>query len=330
MNIYLTFDYELFVNDNTGDIDNCLIIPTNKLLEMFDRQNVKVTFFIDMAYAYRLNELKRRFPSLKSDFDKFCKQVNNIGTHGHEIALHLHPQWFYANYDGERWIMDFNHYKLSDMPLAEADEKFDICCSMLKQISNCNVKSFRAGGFSIQGYKGFYSSLKRNGLENDSSVLFDEKQITKLHSYDYSNVETSNSYPFSDDLTIRNEHGEYREYPISTIKMSLLKYGAYKIKWIIFKSEDFTQWGNGGDNADRRSKEFSDNVKRRIKEGVRTWASADGRLTEFLPLFIKDRMRNHHKDLVVLGHPKLASIGSIRNLEKFIENNKGKHNFSII
>lgn len=330
MKIYLTFDYELFVNDNTGDIDNCLIIPTNKLLEVFDRQGVKATFFIDMAYAFRLDELKDEYHNLGTDYNKFCKQVHEIREHGHEIALHLHPQWFYAVYDGEKWCMDFDHYKLSDMPHEEADKKFDLCCKLLRDMSGYDVKSFRAGGFSIQGYTGFYDAMKRNRLINDSSVLFGEKQITPLHSYDYSQVEKSEPYHFSNEVALSDENGEFVEFPISTISMSLIKYCASKIKWKLVKDSSFNRWGNGGDNSDRRNKEFKDNVKRRIKEGVKTWASADGRLTEFLPLFVKDKMASCQDNLVVLGHPKLASVGSIRNLELFIEQNKQKHIFSTI
>ena len=330
MNIRLTFDYELFVNDRTGDIDNCLIIPTNELMKMFDRHNIKVTFFIDMAYAYRLNELKAKHTALSNDFNKFINQVKDIKEHGHEIALHLHPQWFYAAYDGEKWIMDFDHYKLSDMPLEEANKKFDECCKMLRDISEYDVKTFRAGGFSIQDYKGFYEAMKRNGLVNDSSVLFGEKQLTSLHSYDYSKVESSEPYHFSNDVAINDDNGCFVEYPISTITMSLFKYSAYKIKWKLRKDNSFKKWGNGGDNTDRRNKEFKDNVKRRITEGVRTWASADGRLTELLSTFIKDTIRGHKNNLTILGHPKLASPGSIENLELFIVHNKMANVFCII
>lgn len=330
MNIRLTFDYELFVNDRTGDIDNCLIVPTNRLMEMFDRQGVNATFFIDMAYAYRLNELKKQFQSLAVDYEKFCKQVKVIKEHGHEIALHLHPQWFYADYDGDKWLMDFDHYKLSDMPLEEANAKFDICCTMLRDISGYDVKSFRAGGFSIQGYVGFNEAMARNGLLKDSSVLFGDKQITSLHSYDYSNVINSDAYCFSNDVSKKDELGRFTEYPITTMRLSLLKYCLYKLKWKYQKRPSFVPWGNGGDNIDRRNKEFRNNVRRRLKDGVNIWASADGRLTELLPLFMKHRAKNSNKCLIVLGHPKLASVGSIENLEQFIINNKINHNFSII
>lgn len=318
MNVRFTFDYELFVNDNTGDIDHCLIIPTNELLKMFGRNGVKVTFFIDMAYAYRLRELIEEFPCLAEDYRKLCIQVRDIAEQGHEIALHLHPQWFYADYDGTKWIMDFDHYKLSDMPLEIANQRFDECYHLLCEISGYNVVSFRAGGFSIQDYQGFYDAMRRNGIKNDSSVLFGEKQITKLHSYDYSSLLSLEKYQFSDDLLVQDQQGQFSEFPIATFKMSLINYVLYKLKWKYFKNPAFTPWGKGGDNPERRKQEFRENVKRRIIDGVKVFASADGHLSELLPQFVEKYNKKGIQNLTFLGHPKLASKGSINNVERFI------------
>lgn len=330
MNVYLTYDYELFVNDYTGDIDHCLIIPTNEIMKMLSNHNVYATFFIDMAYAYRLNELKNQHASLAEDFNKFCKQVKDIKEQGHEIALHIHPQWFYADYDGNAWKMDFDHYKLSDMPVDEANEKFTICCSMLREISGYDVKSFRAGGFSIQDYTGFYHSLDKNGLSIDSSVLFGEKQITTLHSYDYSAVKSPEPYCFSENITVEDNNGKHKEFPISTISLSFFRYSFYKLKWMMFKKTEFASWGNGGDSNAKRNKALKDNIRRRFKNGARIWASADGRLTELLPIFLSNYKANNYNNLVILGHPKLASKGSIENIEKLIVNNKENLTFSVL
>lgn len=330
MNIYFTFDYELFVNDHTGDIDHCLIIPTNELMKMFGIYNVKATFFIDMAYAYRMKELMNTYPALKIDYDKFCSQVKEIAQKGHKIALHLHPQWFYAGYDGNEFIMDFDHYKLSDMPLKEADSKFDECYKMLCDISGTKVDSFRAGGFSIQEYKGFSDALARNGIIKDSSALFGEKQITSLHSYDYSTMKSPEIFQFSENILEADECGKFTEYPIATRKMSIFRYILYKLQWRFFKNPDYNPWGKGGDNPERRKAEFRDNVKRRFIDGVRVFASVDGHFVEFLPNFIKEYKNKGVNNITILGHPKLASKASIANIEKFIVKYKNRVNFSTI
>lgn len=330
MTIRFTFDYELFVNDRTGDIDHCLIIPTRELLAMFDRQNVKATFFIDMAYAYRLRELMDTYASLKEDYRKFCQQVKEIADKGHEVALHLHPQWFYADYDGVNWIMDFDHYKLSDMPLELANERFDECYQLLCEISGYNVVSFRAGGFSIQDYQGFYDAMRRNGIKNDSSVLFGEKQITKLHSYDYSSLISPELYHFSNEITTEDSLGEFCELPIATIRMSVVKYILYRLKWKYIKNQKFIRWGNGGDLAERQSKEFKANVKRRFEEGVKVFASVDGHFGSFIPQIVREYRKKGIQNITVLGHPKLASHGSIKKIEQIILRYKNSIEFKTI
>ena len=112
MNIYITLDYELFVNDNTGDVEHCLLIPSNEFMDVCDKYGAKVTFFIDAAYLYRLNELMDQHQPLKRDFELVSQQIRDIVRRGHKVALHIHSQWYYAQFDGNRWKMDFEHYKI--------------------------------------------------------------------------------------------------------------------------------------------------------------------------------------------------------------------------
>lgn len=326
MNIYLTFDYELFVNDNTGDIDHCLIIPTNHLLVLLKRHDVHAVFFIDMAYAYRMKELKDKYPALETDYEKFCTQIRQIAAEGHEIALHLHPQWFYAQYDGDKWKMDFEHYKLSDMPVEMADKRFDVCYALLKEISCYNVKSFRAGGFSIQGYEGFRNAMKRNGLINDSSALFGEKQLTALQHYDYTFLDTPDVYSFDENSLKPKVSGSFTEYPIATTKFSLLAYCLLKIK-VKFFTSPYVRWGNGGDAAAKRNQEFWENVKRRMTNGVKVYGSVDGFLSLILEKCLKQQLAKGYQNMTLLGHPKLASEQSLANLDAFIAKNINKHSF---
>ena len=50
MNIYFTFDYELFFGSNSGTIENCIVKPTNELIKIANKYNVKFTFFVDSGF----------------------------------------------------------------------------------------------------------------------------------------------------------------------------------------------------------------------------------------------------------------------------------------
>ena len=58
MNIFLTYDYELFFGESTGSVDKCMIEPTNQLLKIAKEFNIKMTFFVDVGYLIKLKASK--------------------------------------------------------------------------------------------------------------------------------------------------------------------------------------------------------------------------------------------------------------------------------
>ena len=56
--VLLTFDYELFLGSNSGTVENCLIKPTNKIIPILEKYNLKSIFFIDLTYLCRLYSIK--------------------------------------------------------------------------------------------------------------------------------------------------------------------------------------------------------------------------------------------------------------------------------
>ena len=57
MQIFLTYDYELFFGEPTGSVEKCIIEPTNLLREIAKRTGIKMIFFIDVGYLKKLNQM---------------------------------------------------------------------------------------------------------------------------------------------------------------------------------------------------------------------------------------------------------------------------------
>ena len=55
-NIFVTFDYELFFGVQTGTAENCLLDPTNRLIQMAEKYQARFTFFVDVLYLMKLKE----------------------------------------------------------------------------------------------------------------------------------------------------------------------------------------------------------------------------------------------------------------------------------
>jgi len=328
MDIYITLDYELFLNDLTGDVDNCLITPTNKLCTILNKHNIKATFYIDMAYIYRIYELRDRYHNLAEDYLKVTRQVKELYNNGQQIGLHLHPQWFFSKYDGTQWIVDFEHYKLSDMPEQDACSMFKACKIMLEQITGGKICSFRAGGYSIQTFHPFADLLQETGIKSDSSVLYKEKNLSRLHYYDYTDVPSSDSYTFNSDVTKAVEQGTLIEYPISTSRFNYLTYCLARMQ--MQKMDDNSNWGNGGDLPSRHRHAFVRNIFNKMIKAINMPASIDYQSFIFCDKVFKRYIKSRKKNLVIIGHPKNFSCASMKMLDAFIEKNKEKHHFLTI
>lgn len=328
MDIYITLDYELFLNDITGDVAHCLLTPTKELMKVLEKHQVKATFFVDMAYVYRLNELRCNYQSLQDDYDVIVNQIKDLAARGQKIGLHIHPQWFYSEYNGKEWNVDFDHYKLSDMPEQEACDKFEICHKMLEDLIGCKVDSFRAGGFSIQTFKTFPIMMKKCGITKDSTVIYKGQTLSKLHYFDYTSLQSPEVYRFDEDIVVPVKDGDITEYPISTSRMSFLAYCFKRYKFHHVSNN--SNWGNGGDLPANRRSGFIHSLLKKIKPTVDVGASIDYQSFFNLEYVYNKYKNSDRRTLVILGHPKNLSPLSLISLDEFIQKTKGINSFNII
>ena len=73
--ILITLDYELFFL-KSGSIGKCIIEPTERLLSILDKENIKASFFVDSGYILKLKEYMQSFNVLKKDYDLINQQIN--------------------------------------------------------------------------------------------------------------------------------------------------------------------------------------------------------------------------------------------------------------
>ena len=93
MNITLTLDYELYFGKETGTVYKSIIKPTEKLLSVLDRYNIKAVFFVDVGFIKRLDFFSTDHPELRKDYELITSQLNQLSRQGHDLQLHIHPHW---------------------------------------------------------------------------------------------------------------------------------------------------------------------------------------------------------------------------------------------
>ena len=91
MNTLITLDYELFFGDKSGTVDNCILKPTDKLLAVLDKHNIKGTFYVDVGYLSRSDELgydQESTELVKKQLQFLTKQGHDMDVSTREQSLH--------------------------------------------------------------------------------------------------------------------------------------------------------------------------------------------------------------------------------------------------
>lgn len=321
MNIYLTLDYELFMGVQSGSVQNCLVSPMNKLVERTDDLDVRFTLFVDAAYLYILNELRTKHDALQKDFEEVSSNLRQMSELGHSIQLHIHPQWYFSSYDNEKWVIDQEHYKLSDLSTDYLARQFSSSKKILEEIIGNKVTAFRAGGYSLQTLNNYANFLSDNGILQDSSAASGQEYKSRYQWYDYKNVKSGNVYRFSNNISIKDNKGKLLEYPISSIHLSTVRYLSYRFYVKYFKNigEPF------GDGTAVPTSRKLGLFETRVMNYSFDYVMAPMLLSAFNIL-----KKSGQEDVVIIGHPKNQSVESIEELRKFILGVRDKTSFKTI
>lgn len=321
MDIYITLDYELFLGDSTGTPENCLIKPMEALLDLASEKCVLYTIFVDATYLIRLKQLMNNDSILEDHYKMVVNNIMKCVSNGHDVQLHIHPQWAYSYWDkeGHRWIMDKDHYKLSDLSLSEARDLLKKAKQELDSVVGYKTTAFRAGGFCLDNFSEYKDLFLELGLTIDSSVARNQYVKSNVHYYDYRHVPTKQIYKFSNSVKQENENGEFTEVTISSFSCASLYYYAVvrkaSLKYsptIIYKD------GESISDGENRISYFAKKIFGRF----RLLCTIDAVASCYLEEFYSHLNNQGYKEMIILGHPKNASDASIDNLRRFIE----KHN----
>ena len=63
MNIFLTFDYELFFGKHVGTVSKCMLEPTEELFNLAKGLDVSYTFFVYVGYLIQAE----KYPELSNE-----------------------------------------------------------------------------------------------------------------------------------------------------------------------------------------------------------------------------------------------------------------------
>ncbi len=205
-----TLDYEIYGN-GTGALNELVYEPTERLLRVFEKWGAHFVNYVEVSEFEQI-EAAGTDPAI----ELVKQQVKEMHRSGHEIALHLHPQWYNARFDQGRWELDYSEYNLCTLPQPRIAEIVDRAVNYLGYMvddRHFHPISFRAGNWLFQPTQIAAQELSRRGLRIDSSVF--KGGLQRNNELDYRPAMKNGYYwPFSSDVNRPDPAGQWLELPI--------------------------------------------------------------------------------------------------------------------
>jgi peptidoglycan/xylan/chitin deacetylase (PgdA/CDA1 family) len=168
VNIFLTYDYELFFGDHSGTVGKCMLSPTQKLMDLCKGKKVQMTFFVDVGFLISAD----KYPELREEVSQVKAQILQMLELGHDVQLHIHPHWEKSTWENGEWKFGTDsHYKLADFTKEEAVNIVRNYKEYLETLIGRKVIAFRAGGWCIQPFSHLEEVFKETGIRIDSTVI---------------------------------------------------------------------------------------------------------------------------------------------------------------
>ena len=124
-------------------------------LRVLNDHGLEGVFFVEPIFSSRFGE------------QPLAEIVGLVGESGHEVQLHLHPEWVDESKIPLLLGVHGKRSQLRDFSTAEQTSLIGAGIKLLQQAGASNINAFRAGGFAFN--KDTLSALSANGILFDSS-----------------------------------------------------------------------------------------------------------------------------------------------------------------
>ncbi|HEY6046666.1 MAG TPA: hypothetical protein VIU65_08690, partial [Pyrinomonadaceae bacterium] len=173
IHLALTHDWELR-GDGSGDIEEIQFAPLRRLLRIYQQTGVRTTFLPDVMQQLRFRSLQSEHAELKSLADSWDDHAREAFGHGHDIQLHLHPQWLNGEYENGRWRLPgkWSIVKYDQQTARSMLEKSKYYLEQLLRPLNQSYRcvAFRAGALAAAPSDHLFETLASLDMQLDVSI----------------------------------------------------------------------------------------------------------------------------------------------------------------
>ena len=312
IDVIFTVDYEIYGNGE-GSLRELVYERGEKLKPVFQKWNARCVVFVEAA-EFEIIGSERTDPAI----NLVERQIREFHGEGFEIGLHLHPQWYNAEYGNGSWHLDYGEYNLCRLSPDRIDQIIDRSIAYLRKVlaapGFCPL-SFRAGNWLLQPTRTVSKALAEKGIKIDSSVFKGGVQHRQKMNYRRA-LKNGYFWPFSDNVNVPDSCGALIEFPIYTRMRPI---------WSLFSSKRI-----GLQKKSELNKKDGDARFGRVRDYLRIrypmkFDFCRMSITE-LTQIIEEEIRKDQKDpgilrpLIAIGHTKdLVDITTVEALLSLLQ-----------
>jgi hypothetical protein len=177
--IILSVDHEIFGN-GSGDVRQHMTEPAELMALACEKHDMPLTVFFEVEeYLAFGRERERLVKTLGYDPEQEVRaQAVDFAKRGHDLQLHVHPEWVGASFDGNSWQLRPDKRTVDSLfgTVEETTEYIRSRRAVVDGIwevagSDKRVTAFRAGAFCAQPGGKLLPALAANGIFVDSSLV---------------------------------------------------------------------------------------------------------------------------------------------------------------
>ncbi|MFQ5599745.1 MAG: hypothetical protein ACE5G2_04235 [Candidatus Krumholzibacteriia bacterium] len=227
-----TADYEIYLGKNLLPAEEVLFEPTRKLLDLWGEYDIKSTLFPDICSAWRHRELGM------SDYpDTFEAQIQEAARAQHDVQLHLHPEWRFAEHRDGAWFFAPRSGSLHDLGFSTENPQAapalirqgrEYLEALLRPLNpDYRCIAFRAGGWILQPERELVGVLLSAGIRVDATIIPGLRLLRTDYTVDFRRVPDKPNWYISPTSGLERDSGR----PTDLLEVSIASYRGHFPIW---------------------------------------------------------------------------------------------------
>ena len=339
MRLILTLDYELYGNGD-GDVREHIIEPTERFIRTCNAFGIKATIFFEVLEYVIIKEMYESGVSMgygENPASLIEQQIRQLYREGHDIQLHLHPQWVGADYRQGTWHLNEKYWRLTDIP-GDNDKTGIVNLRRIMMLGKNTVEKIlksvdpsykcqilRAGSLNIVPSNDILKIMREIGLTADSSVVPGACSKNLYSDYDFRMIKNSVPYWYTQnndilDMNSTASEGKVYEFPLFALKMR--RYRKITVNRLYKKLRNkagIKTTLSRASNSETKKSGIVENAKSLLRKEANLWDFCLLSFSEMKYFYSVARKIAASADhpFVLLGHTKEFTDSA--SLEKFID-----------